>query len=109
VQQVDLTRRDLHAEERFAADFGNAQVIPQAEGGSSGGSERQQLDALMARLNTVREEYMARMDAMSAADDENGKTLLEQLVAMLEQQIQELAEKRESNNAPASAESPVKD
>lgn len=109
VQQVDLTRRDLDAEARFAADFDNAQFIPQAEGSSGGESERQQLDALMARLNTVREEYMARMDAMNAADNEDGKTLLEQLVAMLEQQIQELAEKRESSDAATPTGSAVKD
>lgn len=109
VQQVDLTRRDTDAEARFAADFGNAQFIPPADAGSSDDPERQQLDALMARLNQIREEFMAGLDTMNAKDKENSKTLLEQLVAMLEQQVRELAEKRKSDNAPASTESRVKD
>lgn len=108
VQQVDLTRRDTDAEARFAADFDNAQFIPPADAGSSDDPEHQQLDALMARLNQIREDFMAGLETLSAQDKENGKTLLEQLVAMLEEHVKELTEKR-TPNAPSSSESLVKD
>lgn len=97
VQQVDLTRRDLDAEERFAADFGNPQAMSSPDGEPTPlvQSERQQLETMMARLDSIREDYMARMDAMAEAGSEDGQTLLEQLMDMLEQQLAELEEKRQ--------------
>lgn len=105
VQQVDLTRRDLAAEEQFSADFANGQFTLSNDGSDEGPSEREQLEAMMTRLNNVRDEYLARLKAMNEAGESDGKTLMEQLIAMLEQQIAELAEKREEAKEKAGKES----
>lgn len=109
VQQVDLARRDLASEERFAADFANPQFIPDAAGNPANPADpaRQQLQDWMTRLDSIREEYMARLDAMGEADKDESKNLLEKLVIMLEQQIEEMAEKRQQQEESAGSSIPT--
>ncbi|MEZ5504498.1 MAG: hypothetical protein R3F47_05740 [Gammaproteobacteria bacterium] len=88
VQQVDLTRRDTDAEAAFVADFGNAQFVP--EDPATPPEPQNQLEAFMDRLTQLRNDFMARLE-QTPAEEADSKTLLEQLVDMLEQQIRERA------------------
>lgn len=92
LQQVDLAQRDMDAEALFAADFENAQFIPPDPATTDTTPERQQLDDVLTHLRQLQEDARARLDALDEAESKESRSLLQQLVDSLEQQIRDQPE-----------------
>ncbi len=94
VQQVDLASRDVDAEEAFAADFDNAQIIAPADAPALT-PQQQETERMLQKLQSMQADFMARLDAMQNPDEEDsGKSLLELLVDRLQDYLQEQNELR---------------
>ncbi|MDV7397966.1 hypothetical protein RZS08_41580, partial [Arthrospira platensis SPKY1] len=85
-----------------AADFGNAQFVP--EDPAAPPEPQNQLEAFMERLTQLRNDFMARLE-QTPDEEADSKTLLEQLVDMLEQQIRERAGEPADDTAAEPAKS----
>lgn len=99
VQQIDLTQRNVEAEERMQRAFSaESDVDPMPSSEQQGGSSAE-LDNMMAQLKWAQQERLDRQDQLAQTDqDERPKSLLEQLVETFEAYTAKQIEDRQAKD-----------